>query len=47
MAENLSNGYELGDADIPDIVMRISEDGTSIIIDAVDESIDFIQDFIK
>lgn len=47
MAENLSNGYELGDADIPDIVMRISEDGTSIIIDAVDESIDFIQDFIR
>ena len=30
-----------------DIEMRISPDGTSIVIDAVEDSIDFIQDFIK
>ncbi len=30
-----------------EIEMRISPDGTSIVIDAVEDSIDFIQDFIK
>ncbi len=51
MAEN-TNGMVMGMNGIEwdedsDIEMKISPDGTSIIIDAVEDSIDFIQDFIK
>ena len=51
MAENKNSamtGYSgIEWDDESDIEMRISPDGTSIVIDAVEDSIDFIQDFIK